>query len=167
MVKRGTLVQPAVVPPRRPSRKAKAVGGSGHRDCAQVASLPVVPTGRGNGLRDRGDASRPEPFLSAAARGTRGGRTLRMERRGFQNPTPARMLLNKKHLKEGRHLQPHQHVPISFKTKEKGRARKRRTALCLPHKKKPVDEVQQLRPTEPIRMGRPRSKGPQIGRAHV
>jgi hypothetical protein len=87
MVKRGKLVQPTVVPSRRSSRKAKAAGGSGHRDCAQVTSLPVVPTARGDGLRDRGDASRPESFLSAAARGARGGRSLRMERHGFQNPT--------------------------------------------------------------------------------
>ena len=47
------------------------------------------------------------------------------------------MLLNKKQLREGRHLQPNKHTTSNLKEKAKERTRKRRYALRLPHKDNP------------------------------
>jgi hypothetical protein len=83
MEARGKLVQPSLVSLRRHGSKTKALGSSNNRHRPQMAKVPMVPTTRGDGSRGRGDATNKEHVLPATARGARGGRALRMERRGL------------------------------------------------------------------------------------
>ena len=86
---------PPVVPTRRPRGEAKAVRGNGDGHRTKVAEIPVVLAASRDGIRNDRDATSKKPLLPPTASGTRGGRALRMERRGLQATTPAWMILRK------------------------------------------------------------------------
>ena len=91
----------------------------------------MVPAARGDGNRDRGDATSKEHVLSATVRGAGGCKALRMERRGIQTATPPWMLLAGKQLREGKHLPPLAPRTTILKKTAKGRPRMTRYKLVL------------------------------------
>jgi hypothetical protein len=86
---RGQLLQPAVDNSTRPLCKTTLIGRSGHRHLTLMAPQTVVL-----GLAEHGHRDHPLPRLTRhalprSARLARGGRTTRMEHRGFSTATPA------------------------------------------------------------------------------
>ena len=130
--KRGKLVQPTLVPARRTSNTTKILGSDsdGHRP--KVVPIPVISATSRDGIGDNRNATGQKSALSATERRTRGGRALRMERRGVQTATPSWRLLTNAQLRTEGHLQPRARAPTTFKTQARGRPRVRRYALTLP-----------------------------------
>ena len=92
------LVQTTLVPPRRPRGKVAAIRCGGHIHRPQLATLSVVRPSLRDGLRDGRNASFQEPLLSTSARGARGGRVFRLERRGLKSVIPPWMLMRHQQL---------------------------------------------------------------------
>ncbi len=81
MEKGGKLVQPPVGPTRRPRGEAKTVESTGNSHRPKMAEIPVVPAASRDDIRNDREATSKKPFLPPTARGTRGSRALRVERR--------------------------------------------------------------------------------------